>query len=60
MDGPSGKTDCKTHRFSRFQRFATGADAKGTRIDQAAFAMQKALAFNGPSLVEIMTDAEPV
>ncbi|RED12196.1 thiamine pyrophosphate-dependent enzyme [Pontivivens insulae] len=57
---PSWQTDLVNPSFATFARLCGGHGIKVTEADQIADAMQQALAHDGPSLVEIMTDMELV
>lgn len=57
---PVWETSLQNPSFSAFAKLCGGHGAKVTRTEDIEAAMKKALAIDGPSLVEIMTDAELV
>lgn len=57
---PVWETDLKNPSFAAFAKLCGGHGQKVTKTEDIAAAIQKALAVDGPALVEIMTDAELV
>ena len=56
----SMETELQNPSFSAFARLCGGHGMKVTKTEDIEVALAKALAVDGPSLVEIMTDAELV
>jgi thiamine pyrophosphate-dependent acetolactate synthase large subunit-like protein len=54
------ETSLQNPSFSAFAKLCGGHGAKVTKTEDIEAAIAKALAVDGPSLVEIMTDAELV
>ncbi|WP_298360542.1 thiamine pyrophosphate-binding protein [uncultured Litoreibacter sp.] len=57
---PVWETDLINPSFAAFAKLCGGHGQKVTKTEEIADAITKALAVNGPALVEIMTDAELV
>lgn len=57
---PVWETDLHNPSFSAFARLCGGHGEKVTKTEDIGPAIERALAINGPALVEIMTDAELV
>ena len=57
---PVWETDLQNPSFAAFAKLCGGHGQKVTKTEDIADAIEKALAVNGPALVEIMTDAELV
>ena len=57
---PVWETDLHNPSFAAFAKLCGGHGQKVTKSEDIAAAIEKALAVNGPALVEIMTDAELV
>lgn len=57
---PVWETDLQNPSFAAFAKICGGHGQKVTKTEDIADAIQKALAVDGPALVEIMTDAELV
>lgn len=57
---PVWETSLQNPSFAAFAKLCGGHGAKVANSEDIEAALQKALAVNGPSLVEIMTDAELV
>ena len=57
---PVWETNLHNPSFAAFARLCGGHGAKVTETSQIKAAIKEALAFNGPALVEIMSDAELV
>ncbi|WP_300036849.1 thiamine pyrophosphate-dependent enzyme [uncultured Roseobacter sp.] len=57
---PVWETDLQNPSFAAFARLCGGHGEKVTETDEIADAIERALAVEGPALVEIMTDAELV
>ncbi len=57
---PVWETDLLNPSFAAFARLCGGHGEKVTKSEDLAEAIERALAVNGPALVEIMTDAELV
>ena len=57
---PVWETSLQNPSFSAFAKLCGGQGIKVTKTEDIATAIEKALAHDGPSLVEIMTDAELV
>ena len=55
---PVWQTDLHNPNFATFARLCGGHGTRVTQVDRLRDALTEALAHNGPSLVEIMTDAE--
>jgi thiamine pyrophosphate-dependent acetolactate synthase large subunit-like protein/nitrite reductase/ring-hydroxylating ferredoxin subunit len=57
---PVWETDLKNPSFAAFAKLCGGHGQKVTKTEDISDAIQKALAVDGPAMVEIMTDAELV
>ncbi|MFT5001466.1 MAG: pyruvate oxidase [Paracoccaceae bacterium] len=57
---PVWETDLQNPSFAAFAKLCGGHGEKVTKTADIAAAIKRALAVNGPALVEIMTDAELV
>lgn len=57
---PVWETDLQNPSFAAFAKLCGGHGQKVTKTEDIADAIQKALAVDGPAMVEIMTDAELV
>lgn len=57
---PVWETDLQNPSFAAFARLCGGHGEKVTKTEDIGPAIERALAINGPALVEIMTDAELV
>jgi pyruvate oxidase len=57
---PVWETDLKNPSFAAFAKLCGGHGQRVTKTEDIADAIQKALAVDGPALVEIMTDADLV
>lgn len=57
---PVWETDLQNPSFAAFARLCGGHGTKVTKTEDIAAAIKEALAINGPSLVEIMTDVDLV
>ena len=59
-DWPIRETDLMNPSFAAFAKLCGGNGRKVVKTEDISDAIQKALAVDGPALVEIMTDAELV
>ena len=57
---PVWETDLHNPSFAAFAKICGGHGQRVTKTEDIADAIKRALAVNGPALVEIMTDAELV